>query len=219
MVLAQYFQEEKGNLYLEYVSISWRAKCCLLHKKIIYYNQLDTREPVGPLEMIRYLGLKVYLWCEQVSHSKVISSGNGKNIFLNPCIASIPASMYILYMDLLNKHQGDWEKRFTNQKSHSSFPFDYWELPLYKCPLVGICMYVCMLSHFSYVRLFCNLMDCSLPGSSVHGDSPGKILEWVVMLSFRGSSPHGDQTCVSMSSVLTGSFFITSATWEASVFA
>ena len=29
-------------------------------------------------------------------------------------------------------------------------------------------------------------MDCSPPGSSVYGDSPGKILEWVAMLSSRG---------------------------------
>ena len=32
---------------------------------------------------------------------------------------------------------------------------------------------VCVLSHFSHVRL-CDPMDCSPPGSSVHGDSPGK---------------------------------------------
>ena len=32
---------------------------------------------------------------------------------------------------------------------------------------------VCMLSRFCHVRL-CNPMDCSPPGSSVHGDSPGK---------------------------------------------
>ena len=40
-------------------------------------------------------------------------------------------------------------------------------------------------------------MDCSPPGSSVHGDSPmnilqARILEWVVMRSFRGSyQPRG----------------------------
>ena len=38
----------------------------------------------------------------------------------------------------------------------------------------------------------CDLMDCSLPGSSVHGDSPGKILEWVAMPSPRGSSQSRD---------------------------
>ena len=34
----------------------------------------------------------------------------------------------------------------------------------------------------------CNPVNCSPPGSSVHGDSPGKILEWVAMPSSRGSS-------------------------------
>ena len=32
---------------------------------------------------------------------------------------------------------------------------------------------VCVLSHFSHVQL-CDPMDCTLPGSSVHGESPGK---------------------------------------------
>ena len=31
----------------------------------------------------------------------------------------------------------------------------------------------------------CDPMDCSLPGSSVHEDSPGGMLEWVAMPSFR----------------------------------
>ena len=34
----------------------------------------------------------------------------------------------------------------------------------------------------------CNLMDCSLPGSSVHGILQARILEWVAMPSSRGSS-------------------------------
>ena len=32
----------------------------------------------------------------------------------------------------------------------------------------------CMLSHFSHVHLFTTPWNGSLPGSSVHGDSPGK---------------------------------------------
>ena len=35
----------------------------------------------------------------------------------------------------------------------------------------------------------CNLMDCSLPGSSVHGIISSRILEWVVIFPSRGSSP------------------------------
>ena len=40
-------------------------------------------------------------------------------------------------------------------------------------------------------------MDCSLPSSSVHGILQERILEWVGMFSFRGSSGHRDQTCIS----------------------
>ena len=38
----------------------------------------------------------------------------------------------------------------------------------------------------------CDLMDCSLPVSSVHGIFQALILEWVAMLSSRGSSPPSD---------------------------
>ena len=38
----------------------------------------------------------------------------------------------------------------------------------------------CMLSRFSRVWL-CDLMDCSPPGSSVHGNSPARILEWAAV--------------------------------------
>ena len=41
-----------------------------------------------------------------------------------------------------------------------------------------------------------NPMDCSLPGSSVHGVFTARILEWVAMLSSRGSSWPRDQTWV-----------------------
>ena len=40
-------------------------------------------------------------------------------------------------------------------------------------------------------------MDCSLPGSSVHGILQARILEWVAISSSRGSSWPGNQTCIS----------------------
>ena len=43
----------------------------------------------------------------------------------------------------------------------------------------------------------CNSMDCSLPGSSVHGILQARILEWVVISYSRGSSQPKDQTQVS----------------------
>ena len=40
----------------------------------------------------------------------------------------------------------------------------------------------------------CNTMDCSPPGSSVHGHFQARILQWVVMPSSRGSSQPRNQT-------------------------
>jgi len=59
---------------------------------------------------------------------------------------------------------------------------------------------------------FATPMDCSLPGSSVHGTLQARILEWVAMPSSRESlikpmSP--------MSLSLARQFFTTSTTWEA----
>ena len=47
-------------------------------------------------------------------------------------------------------------------------------------------------------------MDCSLPGSSVHGILQARILEWAAILFFRGSSQPRDQTQVS---TIVGRFF------------
>ena len=48
----------------------------------------------------------------------------------------------------------------------------------------------------SYLTL-CDPMECSPSGSSVHGILQARILEWVAMLSSRGSSQPRDQTRVS----------------------
>ena len=42
----------------------------------------------------------------------------------------------------------------------------------------------------------CNPVDCSLPGSSVHGILQARILEWVAVSFSRGSSPPWDRTLV-----------------------
>ena len=52
-----------------------------------------------------------------------------------------------------------------------------------------------------------DLMDHSLPGSSVHGIFQARILEWVAMPSSRGSSRPRDRTCVSCDSCTAGGFF------------
>ena len=65
-----------------------------------------------------------------------------------------------------------------------------------------------MLSGFSCVWL-CSHMDCSPPGSSVHGILQARILEWVTISSSRGSSRLGDQTHGSCTSCVAGRLFTT----------
>ena len=52
-------------------------------------------------------------------------------------------------------------------------------------------------------------MNYSLPGSSVHGISQARILEWVVISFSRGSSQPRDRTSASCSSCIAGRFFTT----------
>ena len=63
----------------------------------------------------------------------------------------------------------------------------------------------------------CGHMDCSLPGTFVHGDCPlgilqARILEWVAIPSSRGSSQPRDWTQVC---IIAGGFFTIWATREA----
>ena len=59
----------------------------------------------------------------------------------------------------------------------------------------------------SVVSDSCNPIDCSLPGSSVHGIFQARILEQVAVPFFRGSPRPRYQTCISHVSALVGRFF------------
>ena len=61
--------------------------------------------------------------------------------------------------------------------------------------------------------ILCDPMDCSLPGSSVHGILQTGLLGLVAMPPLQGNLP--DLGIEPMSLTLAGGFFITSATWEA----
>ena len=58
----------------------------------------------------------------------------------------------------------------------------------------------------------CSPMDYSLPGSSVPGIAQARILEWVALPFFRGSSWLRDRTCVSC---IGRRIHYHRATWEA----
>ena len=72
----------------------------------------------------------------------------------------------------------------------------------------GLLLFVCVCSIMSNS---CDLVDCSLPGSSVHGIFQAKILELVAISYSRGSSRPGNWTQVSC---IAGRFFIDLTTWE-----
>ena len=42
----------------------------------------------------------------------------------------------------------------------------------------------------------CNPMDCSLPGSSIHGIFQARVLEWAAISFSRGSSRPRDRSCI-----------------------
>ena len=58
-------------------------------------------------------------------------------------------------------------------------------------------------------------MDCSPPGTSVHGICQARILEWVAIFFPRGSGQTRDQTCVSYVSFIGRQVHYRGATWEA----
>ena len=62
-------------------------------------------------------------------------------------------------------------------------------------------------------------MDHSSPCFSVHGILQAKVLKWVTISSFRGSSWPRNRICVSCSSCIAGRFFTTWATREACEYA
>ena len=75
-------------------------------------------------------------------------------------------------------------------------------------------MCVCLVT--SVGLTLCDPMDCSLPGSSLHGILQARILGWVAVPLSRGCSQPRDRTWMSY---IAGRFFIISVTREALLFA
>ena len=65
------------------------------------------------------------------------------------------------------------------------------------CVCVCVCACACVHACAESCPTPCDPMDCSLPGSSVHGIFQARILEQVAISYSWGSSQPGDQTSVS----------------------
>ena len=61
------------------------------------------------------------------------------------------------------------------------------DLSVLVCVWVCVCVYVHLVTQLCLT--ICNPMDCSPPGSSVHGDSPGKNTEVDCQLLLQGIYP------------------------------
>ena len=63
----------------------------------------------------------------------------------------------------------------------------------------------------------CDPMDCSLPGSSVHGIFPGKNSEVTCHFLLQGIFPTQGSYPSLVSAALAGGFFTTGSTWKGDI--
>ena len=76
----------------------------------------------------------------------------------------------------------------------------------------SMCLWCCAVCCAQLCPTLCNTMDCSPPGSSVHGIFQARILECIAISSSRGSSRPRDQTRISF---IGRQILYRWATWEA----
>ena len=74
-----------------------------------------------------------------------------------------------------------------------------------------VCVFVCVCVHAPSCPTLCDLMDCSPPGSSVHGIFQARTLEWewVAISLSKGFPDPGIKLIFSESPTLAGGFFTT----------
>ena len=99
---------------------------------------------------------------------------------------------------------------FPAWKFHELDPKEWeWEgcVTLYDINKASVCVCVCVCVVAQLFPTLCDSMDCSLPGSSVHGIFWARILDWVAITFFRGFSCHRDRIHVSCVSYIVGGFF------------
>ena len=89
--------------------------------------------------------------------------------------------------------------------------FEYWNFDAVVTVFVLKCMKIKVFVTQSCLTLY-NPIDCSPPGSSVHGNLQARILVWVAISFSRGSSQPRDQTQVSC---IAGRYFMVWVTKEA----
>ena len=105
----------------------------------------------------------------------------------------------------------EWISQQSRKKMHRSHGVD--NLPECSCVCVRAHTHACM--HARLYTTLGDLMDCSPPGSSVHGIFQARIVERGAIFSSRGSSWPRNLTWVSCISCLGRRILCHWATWEA----
>ena len=102
---------------------------------------------------------------------------------------------------------GMWESMFGSQEN-KQISFELWPSTLLFCSPERSCLPIYLSGGGGRVikscPTLCDLKDYSPPGCSVHGISQARILEWVAVSFFRGSSSPRNRTFISC---ITSRFF------------
>ena len=103
-----------------------------------------------------------------------------------------------------------WGETYAFRNVHACF-YPIFDLS-HRHQVISLCMLVAQ-----SCPTLCNLMDCSPPGSSVHGILQARILEWIAILSSRGFSWPRDWTLVSCIAVRFFTLWATGKSWKVKV--
>ena len=107
-------------------------------------------------------------------------------------------SEYLYFKKILNSGSHVFHMHICFTTFFQQYSFDIRILSIFNYVYTHIHIYIHM--HAESLKscpVLCKPMDCSPPGSSVHGILQASILEWVAIHFSRGSSQPGDQTQVS----------------------
>ena len=124
--------------------------------------------------------------------------------------------MLYFYPEKSTKEWPTWKAVWSQGKSawQNTYPVTLHLEDLFENSASVVFIYVCVRAQsFSYIRLFCDLRDCSPSSSSVHGILQARILEWVTISCFRGSSQPRDGTLLSFFSCIDRQILYHCTTW------
>ena len=127
------------------------------------------------------------------------------------CYNKIPQTEWLKHRNLYSRSSRDWKSKIkvpawsgSGESSlcgvqTAAFPLSHPTAETEReCSGVSPYVHVCVHAKpLQWCLTLWDPMDCSLPGSSVHGILQAKILEWVAMSFSRGFSQPRDQTHMS----------------------